>query len=237
MAAGVDKLVRISIAQRRKVTEGDKMAGRHGNKGVISRVVPIEDMPYLVDGTPVQIILNPLGVPARMNIGQILEAHLGWAADRMGFRAISPVFDGAREVQIEGELARAWLMERAWKDLTDRALKWLKDEGRDSEQLDDDDEARIDERLRAETALSWPEFELLMRLELAADHPLQMSEIAAQLVGSPSGTTRIADRLEKYGPAVRAPPRYNPQSVRVHATPAPITMPTTAPPACAALST
>ncbi len=144
MAAGVDKLVRISIAQRRKVTEGDKMAGRHGNKGVISRVVPIEDMPYLADGTPVQIILNPLGVPARMNIGQILEAHLGWAADRMGFRAISPVFDGAREVQIEGELARAWLMERAWKDLTDRGLKWLKDEGRDSEQLNDDEEARTE---------------------------------------------------------------------------------------------
>ncbi len=144
MAAGVDKLVRISIAQRRKVTEGDKMAGRHGNKGVISRVVPIEDMPYLEDGTPVQIILNPLGVPARMNIGQILEAHLGWAADRLGFRAISPVFDGAREVQIEGELARSWLMERAWQDLTERAWLWLKGEERDTEKLADDNEARLE---------------------------------------------------------------------------------------------
>ncbi|MEP7199805.1 MAG: DNA-directed RNA polymerase subunit beta, partial [Chloroflexota bacterium] len=144
MAAGVDKLVRISIAQRRKVTEGDKMAGRHGNKGVISRVVPIEDMPYLEDGTPVQIILNPLGVPARMNIGQILEAHLGWAADRLGFRAISPVFDGAREVQIEGELARSWLVERAWKDLSERAWVWLKKEEHDTEKLADDDAARVE---------------------------------------------------------------------------------------------
>ena len=144
MAAGVDKLVRISIAQRRKVTEGDKMAGRHGNKGVISRVVPVEDMPYLADGTPVQIILNPLGVPARMNIGQILEAHLGWAAGRLGFRAISPVFDGAREVQIEGELARSWMMDRAWTDLTERAWAWLKTEGSDTEKLHDDDAARTE---------------------------------------------------------------------------------------------
>jgi DNA-directed RNA polymerase subunit beta len=144
MAAGVDKLVRISIAQRRKVTEGDKMAGRHGNKGVISRVVPVEDMPYLADGTPVQIILNPLGVPARMNIGQILEAHLGWAAGRLGFRAISPVFDGAREVQIEGELARSWMMDRAWADVTERAWAWHKAEGADTEQLHDDDAARLE---------------------------------------------------------------------------------------------
>ena len=84
LPAGVDKLVRVSVAQRRKLTEGDKMAGRHGNKGVISKVVPIEDMPFLADGTPVEIILNPLGVPGRMNIGQILETHLGWAADRLG---------------------------------------------------------------------------------------------------------------------------------------------------------
>ena len=86
LPAGVDKLVRVSVAQRRKLTEGDKMAGRHGNKGVISKVVPIEDMPFLEDGTPIEIILNPLGVPARMNVGQILETHLGWAADRLGFR-------------------------------------------------------------------------------------------------------------------------------------------------------
>ena len=96
LPAGVERMVRVSVAQRRKLMEGDKMAGRHGNKGVISRIVPVEDMPFLPDGTPVDIILNPLGVPARMNIGQVLETHLGWAADRLGFRAETPVFDGAR---------------------------------------------------------------------------------------------------------------------------------------------
>src|SRR5574341_1618886 len=104
LPAGVEQLVRVSVAQRRKLTEGDKMAGRHGNKGVISKVVPIEDMPFLSDGTPIDIILNPLGVPGRMNIGQILETHLGWAAYRIGFRAVSPVFDGAKEEEIEAEL-------------------------------------------------------------------------------------------------------------------------------------
>ena len=83
---------------------GDKMAGRHGNKGVISKILPEEDMPFLEDGTPVQIILNPLGVPGRMNIGQILETHLGWAAYRLGFKAVTPVFDGAKEDEIAAEL-------------------------------------------------------------------------------------------------------------------------------------
>ena len=118
LPAGVDKMVRVSVAQQRKLTEGDKMAGRHGNKGVISKVVPVEDMPFLADGTPVDIILNPLGVPGRMNIGQILETHLGWAADRLGFRAITPVFDGADEEEIEAELARAWLIDHAWDEVT-----------------------------------------------------------------------------------------------------------------------
>ena len=104
LAAGVEKIVRVGVAQRRRLTEGDKMAGRHGNKGVISKVVPVEDMPFLEDGTPVDIILNPLGVPGRMNIGQILEAHLGWAAMRLGFMAETPVFDGAKEDEIEAEL-------------------------------------------------------------------------------------------------------------------------------------
>jgi DNA-directed RNA polymerase subunit beta len=94
-------MVRVSVAQRRKITAGDKMAGRHGNKGVVSLVVPVEDMPFLDDGTPVDIILNPLGVPGRMNIGQLLETHLGWAALQLGFRAVTPVFDGANEHQIE----------------------------------------------------------------------------------------------------------------------------------------
>jgi DNA-directed RNA polymerase subunit beta len=124
MPAGVEQTVRVMVAQRRKVTEGDKMAGRHGNKGVISQVVPIEDMPFLPDGTPVELILNPLGVPTRMNIGQILETHLGWAAERLGFKAISPVFDGADELEIQAELARAWLMDRSWDVFTERAWSW-----------------------------------------------------------------------------------------------------------------
>jgi DNA-directed RNA polymerase subunit beta len=143
LPAGVDKLVRVSVAQKRKVTEGDKIAGRHGNKGVISKVVPIEDMPFLADSTPVEIILNPLGVPARMNIGQILETHLGWAADQLGFRVISSVFDGADEEEISAELARAWLMSRAWEDVTERAWQWLKETGYGPQDIQDDGEARL----------------------------------------------------------------------------------------------
>ncbi|MBC7233902.1 MAG: DNA-directed RNA polymerase subunit beta [Chloroflexi bacterium] len=142
MSAGVDKMVRVSVAQQRKISEGDKMAGRHGNKGVISRIVPVEDMPYLADGTPVDIILNPLGVPARMNVGQILETHLGWAAHRLGFRTISPVFDGADEEEISAELARAWMMDRAWHDLNQRVWPWLHEMGIDGESLEDDWEAQ-----------------------------------------------------------------------------------------------
>jgi DNA-directed RNA polymerase subunit beta len=142
LAAGVDMMVRVSVAQRRKITAGDKMAGRHGNKGVVSRVVPAEDMPFLEDGTPVDIILNPLGVPGRMNIGQVLETHLGWAASRLGFRAISPVFDGARESEIEGELARAWLIDHAWNKTTEAAWEWLQSQEYDPEFIEDDAEVR-----------------------------------------------------------------------------------------------
>ena len=109
LPAGVNKLVRVSTAQRRKIAEGDKMAGRHGNKGVISRILPREDLPYLPDGTPVDIILNPIGVPSRMNIGQVLETHLGWAAKALGFRANTPVFDGADDDDLDDSLARAWM--------------------------------------------------------------------------------------------------------------------------------
>jgi DNA-directed RNA polymerase subunit beta len=108
---GVNQLVRVAIAQKRKLAEGDKMAGRHGNKGVVSRIVPAEDMPFLPDGTPVDIILNPLGVPSRMNIGQVLETHLGWAAQALGFTTASPVFDGATETQIREQLRNAGLPE------------------------------------------------------------------------------------------------------------------------------
>ena len=143
LPAGVEKMVRVSVAQRRKLTEGDKMAGRHGNKGVISRVVPVEDMPFMPDGTPIDLILNPLGVPGRMNIGQILETHLGLAANQLGFRAITPVFDGADENEIEAELARAWLVEQAWKEATQRAWQWLKEQEYPQEDLTDDAEARL----------------------------------------------------------------------------------------------
>ncbi|WP_069806046.1 DNA-directed RNA polymerase subunit beta [Thermogemmatispora onikobensis] len=108
---GVNQLVRVSIAQKRKIGAGDKMAGRHGNKGVISRVLPIEDMPFLPDGTPVDIILNPLGVPHRMNLGQILETHLGWAATALGIKIATPVFDGASEADVSELLRRANLPE------------------------------------------------------------------------------------------------------------------------------
>ncbi|HEY6379456.1 MAG TPA: DNA-directed RNA polymerase subunit beta [Candidatus Dormibacteraeota bacterium] len=106
---GVNELVRVYVAQKRKISQGDKMAGRHGNKGVVARILPIEDMPYLPDGTPVEIVLNPLGVPSRMNLGQVLETHLGWAAHALGLQVASPVFDGASEETIEDELEHSGL--------------------------------------------------------------------------------------------------------------------------------
>ncbi len=117
LAPGVNKLVRVYVAKKRKISEGDKLAGRHGNKGVISKIVPEEDMPFLEDGTPVDIILNPLGVPSRMNIGQILETHLGWAAargwdDGNGFSSpvhvATPVFDGATLGEVEEALIKSY---------------------------------------------------------------------------------------------------------------------------------
>ncbi|AQS57955.1 DNA-directed RNA polymerase subunit beta [Desulforamulus ferrireducens] len=108
---GVNQLVRVYIAQKRKISEGDKMAGRHGNKGVVARILPEEDMPFMADGTPVEIVLNPLGVPSRMNIGQVLETHLGWAAKALGFHVATPVFNGASEEAIWESLKRANLPE------------------------------------------------------------------------------------------------------------------------------
>ncbi len=109
LAPGVNQLVRVYVAQKRKIAQGDKMAGRHGNKGVIARILAVQDMPYTPDGTPAEIVLNPLGVPSRMNLGQVLETHLGWAAHALGMRVASPVFDGASEETIEQELLRAHL--------------------------------------------------------------------------------------------------------------------------------
>ncbi|MEG1646102.1 MAG: DNA-directed RNA polymerase subunit beta, partial [Clostridia bacterium] len=101
LSPGVNKLVRVYIAQKRKISVGDKMAGRHGNKGVVSRVLPKEDMPFMADGTPLQIVLNPLGVPSRMNIGQVLEVHLGFICKLLGWKIETPVFDGATELDIQ----------------------------------------------------------------------------------------------------------------------------------------
>ncbi|MGH9803016.1 MAG: DNA-directed RNA polymerase subunit beta, partial [Blastocatellia bacterium] len=107
LSPGVIKMVKVFVAMKRKLSVGDKMAGRHGNKGVIARILPEEDMPYLPDGSPVEIVLNPLGVPSRMNVGQILETHLGWAANVLGMRFATPVFDGATEHNIKRYLEEA----------------------------------------------------------------------------------------------------------------------------------
>ncbi|MFQ5423965.1 MAG: DNA-directed RNA polymerase subunit beta [Phycisphaerae bacterium] len=107
LPSGVLEMVKVYIATKRQLSVGDKMAGRHGNKGVIAKIQPVEDMPFLADGTPVDILLNPLGVPSRMNVGQILETHLGWAANVLGFQAVTPVFDGASEQQIHDATALA----------------------------------------------------------------------------------------------------------------------------------
>ena len=113
LPAGVNKWVQVWVAQKRPVSVGDKMAGRHGNKGVVSIIVPKEDMPFLPDGTPVDVVLNPIGVPSRMNIGQVLETHLGWVAQQLGFKVLTPVFDGADDVDIEDGLARVWVAQKA----------------------------------------------------------------------------------------------------------------------------
>ena len=149
VAPGVNEAVRVWIAQSRKMSVGDKMAGRHGNKGVVARILPVEDMPYLEDGTPVDIILNPIGVPSRMNLGQVLETHLGWASKLLGFRATSPVFDGARDQAIEDALSRIWFAQKAGaidpnpsinSPRLDEAklVEYLSERGYDAERLLDD---------------------------------------------------------------------------------------------------
>ncbi len=141
---GVNQMVRVFVAQMRKVCVGDKMAGRHGNKGVIARILPLEDMPFLPDGRPVEIILSPLGVPSRMNIGQLLETHLGWAAKTLGFKALSPVFDGADDASLEDALARAWIAQKSgavrWENNVDtidleQAKSWLAARGYDGDRV------------------------------------------------------------------------------------------------------
>src|SRR5207245_11346799 len=116
---GVIKMVKVYVAVKRKLSVGDKMAGRHGNKGVVSKVLPEEDMPFLPDGTPVEVVLNPLGGPSRMNVGQILETHLGWAAKALGLWVSSPVFEGAAEAEIKALLKKAKLPETGQSTLYD----------------------------------------------------------------------------------------------------------------------
>ena len=129
MGPGVNEVVRVYIAQKRKISVGDKMAGRHGNKGVVSRILPREDMPYLPDGTPLDIVLNPLGVPSRMNIGQVLEVHLGYAAHALGWKVATPIFNGANEETIRDTLRQAGLREDGKSVLYD---------GRTGEKFDND---------------------------------------------------------------------------------------------------
>ena len=150
LAAGVNQSVQVWVAQKRRVAVGDKLAGRHGNKGVVSIIAPSEDMPFLPDGTPVDVILNPVGVPSRMNIGQVLETHLGWVARTLGFRAITPVFDGADDIGIEDGLARAWLAQKGAAvnldpDSTKPAFRvedakeWVTEQGFDGEKVFSDE--------------------------------------------------------------------------------------------------
>ena len=113
METGIIKSVKVFIASKRKLSVGDKMAGRHGNKGVVAKIVPEEDMPFLANGTPVDIVLNPLGVPSRMNVGQLLETHLGWAAKVLGMKFATPVFDGIKESEVRGYLKEAGLPDHA----------------------------------------------------------------------------------------------------------------------------
>ena len=129
MNPGVNEVVRVYIAQKRKISVGDKMAGRHGNKGVVSRILPREDMPYLPDGTPLDIVLNPLGVPSRMNIGQVLEVHLGYAAQALGWKVATPIFNGANETTIRETLRQAGLREDGKSEMYD---------GRTGEKFDND---------------------------------------------------------------------------------------------------
>jgi len=146
--AGVNEWVQVWVAQKRKVSVGDKIAGRHGNKGVVAMIAAKEDMPFLPDGTPVDIVLNPIGVPSRMNIGQILETHLGWVSQVLGMKILTPVFDGANDNDIESGLARVWLIQKADAVQLDpdndkpqldieKFSNWLKDKGFDPEKVID----------------------------------------------------------------------------------------------------
>jgi len=171
LQAGVLKLVQIWIAQRRPVAVGDKLAGRHGNKGVVSIIAPVEDMPFLPDGTPVDVVLNPIGVPSRMNIGQVLETHIGWVAQQLGFKVLTPVFDGADDKDIQDGLARVWITQEAGAVQTNpdtgesvidwaTARKWVENHGYDPEMVFNESNrgaaAEICQKLWLETEFGTP---------------------------------------------------------------------------------
>ena len=153
LAPGVSKVVHVYIAQKRKISVGDKMAGRHGNKGVVSRILPPEDMPFLADGTPLDIVLNPLGVPSRMNIGQVLEVHLGIACRKLGIKIMTPVFDGAKETDILELLREARYTRDVRPDESVRGkavfMEVIREDGKPDLQRVDQSIVDDDEKLRA----------------------------------------------------------------------------------------
>jgi DNA-directed RNA polymerase subunit beta len=157
-------------------------------------------MPFLEDGTPVDIILNPLGVPGRMNIGQVLEVHLGWAAKRLGFRALTPVFDGATEEQIEAELARAWIMDQAWKESATTAWEWIK--GRSTTRVDPDDDERF-AVTRARLRQAQVRCHSLNDAEYARRYTTKWLRIAATILPAswepwmPKKTIRVMSRIRR----------------------------------------
>jgi len=181
LPAGVNKWVQVWIAQKRPVSVGDKLAGRHGNKGVVSIIAPVEDMPFLPDGTPVDVILNPIGVPSRMNIGQVLETHIGWVAQQLGFKVLTPVFDGADDKDIQDGLARAWVTQKAQavkinpdsnESVIDWELarEWVKNQGYDPDKV-------FDEKIRGQAA------EICQKLWLELEFGVSSRKLnAAQLV-------------------------------------------------------
>lgn len=201
LPARVSQWVQVWVAQKRKISVGDKLAGRHGNKGVISMIAPAADMPFLEDGTPVDIILNPIGVPSRMNLGQVLEAHLGRAAFVGGFRAVTPVFDGATDIDIEDELARAWFISKAnadryaeknlsKEDKIKAAKAWVAGKGYDGEKAFSEDETGL---AREVSLRLWLEEN---GIETKGMKPEEITEKAAAVAFETNKPTPILGKLD-----------------------------------------
>ena len=190
----VNEAIRVWVAQTRKISVGDKMAGRHGNKGVVSRILPEEDMPFLTDGTPVDIILNPIGVPSRMNLGQVLESHLGWAARGLNFQALTPVFEGADDDNIEDSLARWWFAEQSGASDAEndgavdigRVYEWLREKGFDPELLYDESERGLAREVCLSLWLREVAGENPDGLTLAEMHDLALEVHRTRLIAPPT---------------------------------------------------